>query len=246
MDGRRRPPPPRADDDGARRDGRGDGDRAGALGALERAAPPHAAAHAARLAPAGRPRRDRALGGRDGLGHGPRAGGRARRAVRRRPANASRSPGSRSRTASSAPRRTPCRSQPIVWALRSGLALLVEPRPSLGRVARDLHAALRRAGVGRGRDGGRGRRSPPTSTTLGRSYEEAALDPRARARALRRATSSSSTRSSASTGCCRACRSTSCAATAPRRSARCSSTTATTTARSSTRSRSSCAASATA
>lgn len=34
----------------------------------------------------------------------------------------------------------------IVWALRSGLALLAEPRPSLGRVTRDLHAALRRAG----------------------------------------------------------------------------------------------------
>src|SRR3954451_3405954 len=33
----------------------------------------------------------------------------------------------------------------IVWALRSGLAVLVEPRPSLRRVARDVHAAVRRA-----------------------------------------------------------------------------------------------------
>src|SRR3954454_7729413 len=32
----------------------------------------------------------------------------------------------------------------IVWALRSGLAVLVEPRPSVGRVARDVHAAVRR------------------------------------------------------------------------------------------------------
>jgi purine catabolism regulator len=63
-------------------------------------------------------------------------------------------------------------SQPIVWALRSGLALLVEPRPSLARVARDLHAALRRTGVSDGVMVAAGSVAADVDD-LGRSYEEA-------------------------------------------------------------------------
>src|SRR3954454_15609457 len=47
----------------------------------------------------------------------------------------------------------------IVWALRSGLALLVEPRPSLGRVARDGHAAVRRTTSAHGVMGAAGGRA---------------------------------------------------------------------------------------
>ena len=82
-------------------------------------------------------------------------------------------------------------SQPIVWALRAGLALLVEPQPSLGRVARDLHAALRGPG-GRGRDGGGGRRR--RGRRARRSYEEAAST-LALGRELSGRTASSSARS---------------------------------------------------
>jgi purine catabolism regulator len=64
-------------------------------------------------------------------------------------------------------------SQPIVWALRSGIALLVEPRPSLGRVARDLHAALLRARVAEGVMVAAGGVAEDVDA-LGRSYEEAA------------------------------------------------------------------------
>jgi len=64
-------------------------------------------------------------------------------------------------------------SRPIVWALRSGIALLVEPRPSLGRVARDLHAALRRSGVAEGVMVAAGGVAEDVDA-LGRSYEEAA------------------------------------------------------------------------
>jgi PucR family transcriptional regulator, purine catabolism regulatory protein len=62
--------------------------------------------------------------------------------------------------------------RPIVWALRSGLALLVEPRPSLGRVARDLHAALRRTGAADGVMVAAGGVADDVDE-LGRSYEEA-------------------------------------------------------------------------
>jgi purine catabolism regulator len=62
--------------------------------------------------------------------------------------------------------------QPIVWALRSGLAVLVEPRPSLGRVARDLHAALRRTGAAEGVMVAVGGIAADVDD-LGRSYEEA-------------------------------------------------------------------------
>ena len=64
-------------------------------------------------------------------------------------------------------------SQPIVWALRAGLALLVEPQPSLGRV--DPRPARRPAPRRRrrGRDGGGGRVAADVDA-LGRSYEEAA------------------------------------------------------------------------
>ena len=212
----------------------------------QRAAPPHAPAHAARLAPAGRPRRDRAVGDGDGLGHGARAGGRPRRAVRRRRANASAVAGQpvEDRLVRVAQDAVVLAADRLGAALPGSRCSSSRGRRS-GRVARDLHAALRRAGVAEGVMVAAGGVAADVDE-LGRSYEEAALDARARARAQRAATSSSSTRSSASTGCCRACRSTSCAATAPRRSARCSSTTATTTARSSTPSRSSCAASATA
>ena len=79
----------------------------------------------------------------------------------------------RTRTASSGWRRTPCPSQPIVWALRSGIALLVEPRPSLGRVTRDLHAALLRARVAEGVMVAAGGVAEDVDA-LGRSYEEAA------------------------------------------------------------------------
>jgi len=64
-------------------------------------------------------------------------------------------------------------SQPIVWALRAGLALLVEPRPSLGRVTRDLHGALRRAGAAEGVMVAAGGVAADVDE-LGRSYEEAA------------------------------------------------------------------------
>jgi PucR family transcriptional regulator, purine catabolism regulatory protein len=64
-------------------------------------------------------------------------------------------------------------TDPIVWALRSGLALLVEPRPSIGRVARDLHAALRRIGLADGVMVAAGGVAPDVDA-LGRSYEEAA------------------------------------------------------------------------
>jgi purine catabolism regulator len=63
-------------------------------------------------------------------------------------------------------------SEPIVWGLRSGLALLVEPRPSLGRVARDLHAALRRTGAAEGVMVAAGGVAAGLDD-LGRSYEEA-------------------------------------------------------------------------
>jgi purine catabolism regulator len=63
-------------------------------------------------------------------------------------------------------------SKPIVWALRSGLALLVEPRPSLGRVTRDLHAALRRTGAAEGVMVAAGGVADDLDD-LGRSYEEA-------------------------------------------------------------------------
>jgi purine catabolism regulator len=63
-------------------------------------------------------------------------------------------------------------SRPIVWALRSGLALLVEPQPSLGRVAHDLHAALGRAGPGLGVMVAAGGIADDVDD-LGRSYEEA-------------------------------------------------------------------------
>jgi PucR family transcriptional regulator, purine catabolism regulatory protein len=64
------------------------------------------------------------------------------------------------------------RPRPIVWALRSGLALLVEPRPSLGRVTRDLHAALRRAGAAQGVMVAAGGVADDVDA-LGGSYEEA-------------------------------------------------------------------------
>jgi purine catabolism regulator len=64
-------------------------------------------------------------------------------------------------------------SQPIVWGLRSGLALLVEPRPSLRRVTRDLHAALRRTGAADGVMVAAGGVADDMDD-LGRSYEEAA------------------------------------------------------------------------
>jgi purine catabolism regulator len=63
-------------------------------------------------------------------------------------------------------------SQPIVWALRAGLALLVEPRPSLRRVTRDLHAALRRTGAAEGVMVAAGGVAAELDD-LGRSYEEA-------------------------------------------------------------------------
>jgi purine catabolism regulator len=62
---------------------------------------------------------------------------------------------------------------PIVWALRSGLALLAEPRPSLGRIARDLHAALRRVGPDMRVMVAAGGVADDVDD-LGRSYEEAA------------------------------------------------------------------------
>lgn len=61
----------------------------------------------------------------------------------------------------------------IVWALRSGLAVLVEPRPSLGRVARELHAAVRRATAAHGVMVAAGGVADGVDD-LGRSYEEAA------------------------------------------------------------------------
>ena len=61
----------------------------------------------------------------------------------------------------------------IVWALRSGLALLVEPRPSLARVTRELHAALRRAGPALRVMVAAGGVADDVDD-LGRSYEEAA------------------------------------------------------------------------
>jgi purine catabolism regulator len=64
------------------------------------------------------------------------------------------------------------RPRPIVWALRSGLALLVEPRPSLGRVAADLHAALGRTGAAEGVMVAAGGVAADVDD-LGRSYEEA-------------------------------------------------------------------------
>jgi PucR family transcriptional regulator, purine catabolism regulatory protein len=64
-------------------------------------------------------------------------------------------------------------SEAIVWALRSGLALLVEPRPSVGRVARDLHAALRRTAAAAGVMVAAGGVAAGVDD-LGRSYEEAA------------------------------------------------------------------------
>jgi purine catabolism regulator len=64
------------------------------------------------------------------------------------------------------------RSRPIVWALRSGLALLVEPRPSLRQVVRDLHAALRRTGVASCVMVAAGSIAAGVDD-LGRSYEEA-------------------------------------------------------------------------
>jgi purine catabolism regulator len=63
-------------------------------------------------------------------------------------------------------------AQAIVWALRSGLALLVEPRPALGRVARDVHAALRRTGIAEGVMVAAGGVAADVDD-LGRSYEEA-------------------------------------------------------------------------
>jgi purine catabolism regulator len=64
-------------------------------------------------------------------------------------------------------------TQPIVWALRSGLALLVEPRPSLGAVGRELHAALRHARPGAQVMVAVGGVAGDLHD-LGRSYEEAA------------------------------------------------------------------------
>src|SRR4051812_1643832 len=64
------------------------------------------------------------------------------------------------------------RPRPIVWALRSGLAMLVEPRPSLGRVARDLHDALGRTGAAEGVMVAAGGVAADVDE-LGRSYEEA-------------------------------------------------------------------------
>src|SRR4051812_2585515 len=64
------------------------------------------------------------------------------------------------------------RSRPIVWALRSGLALLVDPRPSLRHVVRDLHAALRRTGVASSVMVAAGSVAGGVDD-LGRSYEEA-------------------------------------------------------------------------
>jgi purine catabolism regulator len=61
----------------------------------------------------------------------------------------------------------------IVWALRSGLAVLVEPRPSVGRVARDLHAAVRRTTSAHGVMVAAGGVAAGVDD-LGRSYEEAA------------------------------------------------------------------------
>ena len=61
----------------------------------------------------------------------------------------------------------------IVWALRSGLAVLVEPRPSLGRVAHELHAAVRRTATARGVMVAAGGVAAGVDD-LGRSYEEAA------------------------------------------------------------------------
>jgi purine catabolism regulator len=61
----------------------------------------------------------------------------------------------------------------IVWALRSGLAVLVEPRPSLGAVARELHAAVRRTAPARGVMVAAGGIAAGVDD-LGRSYEEAA------------------------------------------------------------------------
>jgi purine catabolism regulator len=63
-------------------------------------------------------------------------------------------------------------AEAIVWALRSGLALLVEPRPSVGRVARDLHAALRRTAAAAGVMVAAGGVAAGVDD-LGRSYEEA-------------------------------------------------------------------------
>jgi purine catabolism regulator len=63
-------------------------------------------------------------------------------------------------------------SDSIVWGLRTGLALLVEPRPSLGRVCRDLHAALRRSGPGIRAMVAAGGVAAGVDE-LGRSYEEA-------------------------------------------------------------------------
>lgn len=61
----------------------------------------------------------------------------------------------------------------IVWALRSGLALLVEARPDLGRVARDVHAAVHRATRAHGVMVAAGGVAQDVDD-LGRSYEEAA------------------------------------------------------------------------
>jgi PucR family transcriptional regulator, purine catabolism regulatory protein len=61
----------------------------------------------------------------------------------------------------------------IVWALRSGLALLVEPGAGLGGVARSVHAALRRAGAAGGVMVAAGGVAGDVDD-LGRSYEEAA------------------------------------------------------------------------
>ena len=62
--------------------------------------------------------------------------------------------------------------QSIVWALRAGLAVLVEPRPSLGRVTRELHDALGRTGVAKGVMVAAGGVAADVDD-LGRSYEEA-------------------------------------------------------------------------
>ena len=65
------------------------------------------------------------------------------------------------------------RTEPIVWALRSGLAVLVEPRPALGRVTRELHDALGRTGAAEGVMVAAGGVAAGVDD-LGRSYEEAA------------------------------------------------------------------------
>ncbi len=64
-------------------------------------------------------------------------------------------------------------SRPIVWGLRSGLALLVEPGTALGRITHDIHAALRRAGPELRVMVAAGGVADDVDD-LGRSYEEAA------------------------------------------------------------------------